>query len=68
MSLVPLDPSEEIPMDQVLVWKFPLASAQSKTSLVTEMRRKLASWLMEAAKNIAPKNGNAGDASQDVQR
>ncbi len=33
MSLVPLDPSEEIPMDEVLVWKFPLPSEHLKPRL-----------------------------------
>ena len=55
MPLVPLRRGEDIPVGEVLVWKFPPAAAQSKPSLVKRIRLKLTSWLMEAAKSISQK-------------
>jgi hypothetical protein len=63
MTLVPLDASHDIPMNQVLVWKFPFPSKQPKRSLATQARLTLAEWLMEAARRIQPKNEKAGAAS-----
>jgi hypothetical protein len=63
MPLVPLDAREEIPMDEVLVWKFPLQSEQPKPRLTAQARRALAKWLMEAARRIQPKPGKADAAS-----
>ena len=63
MPLVPLRRGEDIPVGEVLVWKFPPATTQSKPSLVTRIRLKLTSWLMEAAKSIKPKDEKAPDAS-----
>ncbi len=63
MSLVPLDASEEIPMDEVLVWKFPLPSEHPKPSLTTQARFTLAEWLMKAARRIQPKPGKTNATS-----
>jgi hypothetical protein len=63
MSLVPLDTRAEIPMDEVLVWKFPLPSVKPKPSLTTQARFALAEWLIEAARRIQPKSDKAGPPS-----
>jgi hypothetical protein len=63
MSLVALDVAEEIPMDEVMVWKFPLPSEQPKRSLKAQARLRLAEWLMEAARRIQPEDEKANAAS-----
>jgi hypothetical protein len=63
MSLVALDVGEEIPMDEVMVWKFPLPREQPKRSLTAQARLRLAEWLMEAARRIQPKDEKANAAS-----
>ncbi len=63
MSLVALDPVEEISMDEAMVWKFPLPSEQSKRSLAAQARLKLAEWLMDAARRIQPEDEKANAAS-----
>jgi hypothetical protein len=63
MSLVGLAPGEEIPLDEVLVWKFRLPSDQPKPSLTMQIRLALADWLREAARRIQPKDEKADDAS-----
>ncbi len=45
MSLVDLDPGEDIPMDEAMVWKFSLPSEQPKRSLTAQARLKLAESL-----------------------
>jgi hypothetical protein len=63
MPLVGLAPCEEIPMDEVLVWKFPLPSDQPKPSLTMQVRHALADWLMEAARRVQPKDEKTDGAS-----
>jgi hypothetical protein len=63
MSLVALDVGEEIPMDEVMVWKFPLPSEQPKRSLKAQARLRLAAWLMDAARRIQPEEKKANAAS-----
>ncbi len=63
MPLVGLAPGEEIPMDEVMVWKFPLPSDEPKPSLTMQVRLALADWLMEAARRIQPKDEKTDGAS-----
>ena len=63
MSLVVLDVGEEIPMDEVMVWKFALPSEQPKRSLTAQARLRLAEWLMEVARRIQPEDEKANAAS-----
>ena len=63
MSLLALDVGKEIPMNEVMVWKFPLPNERPKPSLTAQARLRLAEWLREAARRIQPKDEKANAAS-----
>ena len=63
MSLLALDVEEEIPMNEAMVWKFPLPHGRPKRSLTAQARLRLAEWLMEVARRIQPEDEKANAAS-----
>jgi hypothetical protein len=63
MSLLALDVGEEIPMNEAMVWKFPLPYGRPERSLTAQARLRLAEWLMEVARRIQPKDEKANAAS-----